>query len=119
MRFQKSCIPNVQTYFTFNADSAKSNVLTNCLRAIENWLSLSKSKLNKSETQCIVFNRQVSKFVEDVCGNDFCDVSAVRCVKNLDVFLDCDRYVEEQVNSPIKKCYFQILNVGKMRQYNV
>ena len=33
-------------------------------------------------TQCIVFNDQVSKFAEDVFGNDFCDINALKCVKN-------------------------------------
>ena len=28
---------DMQVYFTFNAAGAKSNMFTNCLRAVENW----------------------------------------------------------------------------------
>ena len=103
-----------QIYFAFNADSAKSNVLRNCLRTVEKF---NKLKLNKSKTQCIVFNRQVCKFAEDVFENNFCDNSTLRCVRNLGVFLDCNISMEEQIKSTIKKCYFQIRNVGKIGQY--
>ena len=86
----------MQIYFRFNA-GAKSNVFTNRLSAVENWL-----KLNNSKTQCIVFNCQVSKFAEDVFGNNFCDISALRGVKNLGA-LDCNMSMEEQIKSTVKK----------------
>ena len=42
---------DVQIHFTFDADSAKSNVFANCLTAVEKWLSFNKLKLKKSKTQ--------------------------------------------------------------------
>ena len=63
-----------------------------------------------------MFNCQVSKFAEDVFGNNFCDISALRGVKNLGA-LDCNMSMEEQIKSTVKKWHFQNRNVGIIRHY--
>ena len=108
---------DLQIYFTFNADRDTSNVFASCLRAVEDWLSLNKLKLNNNKTQCIVFGRQVLTTSADAFGNNFSDHSILKCVKNLGVYLDCNMSMEEQIKSTVKKCNFQIRNVGKIRKY--
>ena len=40
---------DMQIYFTLNAGRATSNMFTNCLRAIEHWLSPNELKLNNKK----------------------------------------------------------------------
>ena len=49
---------DVLFYVTLEADkSLDANVLTNCLKAVEQWLCCNKLKLNNSKTQCMLFGR--------------------------------------------------------------
>ena len=49
---------DVQLYVTFDADKTlNANVLTKCLKAVEQWLCCNKLQLNNSKTQCILFGR--------------------------------------------------------------
>ena len=81
------------------------------MRAIEHWLSLNKLKLNKNKTQGIPFSRLASKSAADTFGNNFSDPIALKCI-----ILDCNMSMEEQIKS-VRKCYFEIRNLGNMRKY--
>ena len=49
---------DVQFYVTFDADKTlDANILTKCLKAVEQWLCCNKLKLNNSKTQCILYGR--------------------------------------------------------------
>ena len=83
-------------------------MLTNCLGAVEHWLSLSKLKLNRIKTQGIVFSQHVSKFAADKFDNNFSAPRALKYVKNIGgyCFHVCDMSTEEQIKSTVKECYF-------------
>ena len=107
---------DVQFYATFDA-----NVLTNCLKAVEQWLCCNKLKLNNSKTQCILFGRtsKQSSFVANAFSSvDFPLTSSI-CVKSLGVLLDSILSMEGQIKSIIKKCFFNIRNIGKIRNISM
>ena len=48
---------DVQFYITLNNTNAfDASVITNCIKAVEQWLTLKKLQLNHSKAQCIVFS---------------------------------------------------------------
>ena len=107
---------DVQFYFTFDHhDKPNPNKLTNCLNAVDQWLCLNELKLNNYETQCILFRRKHQKFVENIFQNSVFKFS--NSVKDLGDFLDCNISMKNQFNSAIKKCFFHICNIGKIRKY--
>ena len=78
-----------------------------------------KLKLNNGKTQCILFGRtckQSSSVANAFSTVDFPLPSSV-CVKNLGVLLDSILSMEGQIKSIIKKCFFNISNIGKIRKY--
>ena len=109
-----------QFYVTFDADKTlDANVLTNCLKAVEQWLCCNKLKLNNSKTQCIVFGRtckQSGSIANTFSTVDFPLTSSI-CVKNLGVPLDSNLSMEGQIKSIIKKCFFNIRDISKNRKY--
>ena len=113
---------DVQFYATFDADKTlDANVLTKCLKAVEQWLCYNKLKLNNSKTQCILFSRtckQSSSVANAFSTVDFPLTSSI-CVKNLGVLLDSNLSMKGQIKSIIKKCFFNIRNIGKIRKYLV
>ena len=59
---------DVQFYITFKHTNAfDASVITNCLKAVEQWLTLNKLKLNPSKTQTMVFSckQSVSNVFDD------------------------------------------------------
>ena len=97
---------DVQFYVTFDADKTlDANVLTKCLKAVEQWLCCNKLKLNNSKTQCILFGRsckQSSSVANAFNTVDFPLTSSI-CVKNLGVLLDSNLFMEGQMKSIITR----------------
>ena len=110
----------MQFYVTFDADKTlDANVITKCLKAVEQWLCCNKLKLNNSKTQCILFGctcKQSSSVANAFNTVDFPLTSSI-CVKNLSVLLDRNLSMEGQIKSITKKCFFNICNIGKIRKY--
>ena len=100
---------DVQFYVTFDAGKTlDANVLTNCLKAVEQWLYCNKLKLNNSKTQCILFVRtckQSSSVANAFSTVDF-PLTSLICVKNLGVLLDSNLSMEGQIKSTIQKMFF-------------
>ena len=109
-----------QFYVSFDVDKTlDANVLTYCLKAVEQWLYCNKLMLNDSKTQCILFGRtskQSSSVASAFSSVDFLLTSYI-CVKNPGVLLDSNLSAEGQIKSIIKKCFFKIRNTGKIRKY--
>ena len=107
---------NVQFYISFNHTNAfDASVTINRLKAVEQWLTLYKLKLNPSKTQCMVFSRKQSVF--NVLDDDKSLVMSHYSVKNLGVILECNLSLEKQIRSTVKKCFFHFCNIGKIRKY--
>ena len=80
---------DVQFYITFNNTNVfDASVITNCLKAVQQWLALNKLKLNPDKTQCMVFSHEQS--VSNVLDDDKSLVMSSNSVKNLEVILDCN-----------------------------
>ena len=111
---------DVQYYVTVDTDKIlDAIVLTNCLKAVEQWLCCDKLKLNNSKTQCIFFGRackQSSSLANAISSVDFPLTPSI-CIKNRSVLLDSNLSIEGQIKSIIKKCFFNICNIGKIRKY--
>ena len=114
------CADDVQFYVAFDADKTlDANVLTNCLKAVKQWLCCNKLKLNNSKTQCILFGRtskQSCSVVNAFSTVDFSLTSSI-CVKNLGALLDSNLSMQGQIKRIIKICFFNIRNIGKIRKY--
>ena len=111
---------DVQFYVTFDADKTlDANVLTKCLKAVEQWLCCNKLKLNNKKTQCILFGRtcKQSSSIANAFNTVDIPLTSSICVKNLGVLLDSNLSMEGQIKSIIKKCFFNIRNIGKIRKY--
>ena len=114
---------NVQFYVTFDADKTlDAKVLTNCLKAVEQWLCCNKLKLNNSKThrvKCILLGcscKQSSSVANAFSTVDFLLTLSI-FVKILGALLDSNLSNEGQIKSIIKKCFFNIHNIGKIRKY--
>ena len=103
---------DLQFFVTFDADTTlDANVLTNYLKAVEQWLCCNKLKLNNSKTQCILFGRtcKQSSSVANAFSRPTVDfpLTLSICVKNLDVLLNSNLSMKGQIKSIIKKMFFQ------------
>ena len=107
---------DVQFYITFNYTIAfNASLITNCLKAVEQWLTLNKLMLNLSKTQCMAFSRK--QYVSNILDDDESLVMSHNSVKNLEVILDRNLSLEEQIRSTVKKCFFHICNIGKIHKF--
>ena len=100
-------------------DNYDENVLSECLTAAEKWLAINNLKLNSNKTQCVIFSRKssksaiaFSKAVNQDSNMDFLD-----SVKNLEFFLTSNLTIEHQIKHVVKKCFFHIRNIGKIRKF--
>ena len=111
---------DVQFYVSVDKDNNyDENVISECLTAAEKWLAINNLKLNSNKTQCIIFSRKspksaiaFSKAVNQDSLVDFLD-----SVKNLRFFLDSNLTIEHQIKHVVKKCFFHIRYIGKIRKF--
>ena len=95
-------VNDIQFYITFNHTNAfDASVITNCLKAVEQWLTLNILKLNPSKAQCMVFSRKQSVF--NVLDDDKSLIMSHNSVQNIGVILDCNLSLEEQIRSTVTK----------------
>ena len=76
-------------------------------------------KLNQDKTELILFSpkNRVKEFSNCHLLFDGSIVSNASVVKNLGVYFDRTLSMEKQVNGITKSCFFQIRNIGRIRQY--
>jgi len=99
------------------SDAAKK--LVACLADISTWMSANMLRLNEEKTEIIIFNpkHQVRINEELRLQADKSTVSVASSVKILGVHFDTSLTMERQVNAIYKACYYQIRNIGHIRQY--
>ena len=97
----------------------KLSVVEACAADISTWMSNNMLKLNQNKTELIVFsskfNAKKTNEVSITVGDS--RVNAVQSVRNLGVILDSNLNMEQQVNAITKSCFYQIRNIGRIRQY--
>jgi hypothetical protein len=113
---------DTQVYITVNPkDDWKdmSSVVESCVKDISSWMSNNILKLNQSKTELIVFsskqNNNKTNNMSITVGEN--EVKCAHAVRNLGVILDSNLNMEKQVNSITKSCFYQIRNIGRIRQY--
>ena len=90
-----------------------------CIDDIRKWMTDSKLKLNEDKTELIVISptRQKHKVSIDSLTIGGCNVTSSHEVRNLGVILDDQMIMKKQIGSIVKKCHFQLREIGKIRQY--
>jgi len=82
------------------------------------WISFNMLKLNQDKTELIVFssNHQAKKTQDFhlIVGDSV--VNTVHSVRNLGVYLDSSLTMGKQFNAVSRACYYQIRNIGCIRQ---
>ena len=102
-----------------NASSALAK-LNACLRDVQEWMSLSKLKLNPEKTEFIVFGSKAqrqkisSHFPVSILGSLLHPVDSVR---NLGVWFDADFSFSEHIKRTCKACFLQMRDLRRIRKY--
>ena len=102
-----------------NASSALAK-LNACLRDVQEWMSLSKLKLNPEKTEFIVFGSKAqrqkisSHFPVSILGSLLHPVDSVR---NLGVWFDADFSFSEHIKRNCKACFLQMRDLCRIRKY--
>ena len=102
-----------------NASAALAK-LNACLHDVQQWMSLSKLKLNPEKTEFIVFGSKAqrqkvsSHFSVIILGSLLHPVDSVR---NLGVWFDAEFSFSEHVKRTCKACFLQMHDLRRIRQY--
>ena len=102
-----------------NASSALTKLNT-CLHDVQEWMSLSKLKLNPEKTEFIVFGSKAqhqkisSHFPVSILGSLLHPVDSVR---NLGVWFDADFSFSEHIKRTCKACFLQMRDLRRIRKY--
>ena len=102
-----------------NASSALAK-LNACLHDVQEWMSLSKLKLNPGKTEFIVFGSKAqrpkisSHFPVSILGSLLHLVDSVR---NLGMWFDADFSFSEHIKRTCKACFFQMRDLRRIRKY--
>ena len=96
-----------------------ANSIEACVSDVADWMGSNMLKLNQDKTELIVFtSKNHSDKVCDVSinvgGNTTYGSTSVR---NLGVFLDSQLTMKTHVNQVTKSCYYQLRNIGTIRNY--
>ena len=94
-------------------------MISECLTAAEEWLAINNLKLKSNKTQCIIFSRKLSKsaIAFSKAVNQDSHLDFLDSVKNLGFFLDSNLTIEHQIKHVVKKRFFHIRNIGKIRKF--
>ena len=97
------------------------STLSNCLNKIAEWMEYNKLHLNLDKTQLMIFrtrspNTTVCNVMIDV---DFADdiVKPSTVMKNLEIIFDNGLSLQSQVNNVVKKCFYHLRNISRIRHY--
>ena len=113
---------DTQLYIHLSHKNA-SSVLTKlnaCLCDVQEWMSLSKLKLNPEKTEFIVFGSKAqrqkisSHFPVSILGSLLHPVDSVR---NLGVWFDADFSFSEHIKRTCKACILQMRDLRRIRKY--
>ena len=102
-----------------NAHSALAK-LNACLHDVQEWMSLSKLKLNPEKTEFIVFGSKAqrqkisSHFPVSILGSLLHPVDSVR---NLGVWFDADFSFSEHIKRTCKACFLQMRDLRRIRKH--
>ena len=104
-----------------NASSALAK-LNACLYDVQEWMSLSKLKLNPEKTEFIVFGSKAqrqkisSHFPVSILGSLLHPVDSVR---NLGVWFDADFSFSEHIKRTCKACFLQMRDLRSLNQHKL
>ena len=113
---------DTQLYIHLSHKDASSALakLNACLHDVQEWMSLSKLKLNPGKTEFIVFGSKAqrqkisSHFPVSILGSLLHPVDSVR---NLGVWFDADFSFSEHIKRTCKTCFLQMRDLRRIRKY--
>ena len=113
---------DTQLYIHLSHKNASSAVakLNACLHDVQEWMSLSKLKLNPEKTEFIIFGSKAqrlkisSHFPVSILGSLLHLVDSVR---NLGVWFDADFSFSEHIKRTCKACFLQMRDLRRIRKY--
>lgn len=99
-----------------NWDTIAHNIEA-CLVDISAWMNANMLKLNQDKTELIVFAPKHQPAHDIQLNVGIKTIKAAPVVKNLGVHFDSSMTMEKQVNAIAKSCYYQLRNIGRIRQF--
>jgi hypothetical protein len=110
------CYADVKPLDSWNNISQR---LESCLSDISTWMCGNMLKLNEDKTELIIFApkhrvKDLSNCHLSIGGNI---ISSAECVNNLDVYFNETLSMTKQVSAVSKSRFYQIQNIGRIRQY--
>ena len=117
-----SYVDDTQLYIHLSHENASAAFakLNACLDDVQQWMSLSKLKLNPEKTEFIVFGSKAQRqkissyFAVSILGSLLHPVDSVR---NLGVWFDAAFSFSEYVKRTCKACFLQMRDLRRIRQY--
>ena len=90
-----------------------------CIDEIRSWMTAFKLKINDEKTEFMVISsKHMEKTVENLTLHvGSTEVSKSKSVRNLGVMMDCVMNMDAHITSVCKSAYFQLRNIGAIRQY--
>ena len=118
---------DTQLYLAFNPSESESakvamEKIQNCVGKIKEWMATHFLKLNDDKTEVLIITRnsKTSNIIKDQLALVKIGESSVEpkeSVRNLGVIFDSVCDLEKHVNNICKSAYFQIRNIGMIRDY--
>ena len=111
---------DTQIYVDVKEDwQLKIEKLEKCVEDISRWMKINKLMLNTGKTEFIIFSPKNMKHTVPAISLKVGQESVLPSpsVRNLGVQFDSCLTMEKHINSTVSSCYFQIRNIGFIRQY--
>ena len=113
---------DTQIYIAITPVNQSSAVpeLQECLRSVQEWMALSKLKLNPDKTEFIVFGTPAQQeslkhiYPIDILGNL---LHPSNCVRNLGVLFDSGLSFSKQIGAIRKSCYYHMRDFARIRRF--
>ena len=111
---------DIQLYCEFESTQIQSVLLKldSCFRDVKLWMLENMLCLNESKTETIFFSSS-----SDILNAVKCvklgesSIFTSSCVRNLGFYLDNSLKLDKQVNNVIKKAYYSLKNINKLRPF--
>ena len=116
---------DTQIYTTFSTNNSNNDVqltiqrINNCLKDVDNWMSINKLKLNKDKTELLYFyskyNTQNLQFPSIQFGSDV--ISPSPFARNIGVLFDSTLSLTHHIKQLSKSAFYHLKNIARIRRF--
>ena len=111
---------DTQLYMTFESSSANLAKLAieDCVRDIDNWMTVNMLKMNRDETELVVLNAS-HRPPPPLMSISVCDevISMSSAARNIGVLYDTSMSMEHHVTAACKAGFYHLRNISRIRKY--